>query len=177
MSLCIRESIPLVKKKEKYTGVATLMVIALVLQSLRQMIICSTCTCRMPYSWLWRGDLSVIAKRDQGTSPTRGQPPPSPTPPLPLSKPNGHCLSLELWFHSCGVTNYTFGLKWQTYCLVLTWPRRALLFSSKPPNLLQLKWDIVKSPHIPEESFVTWRHKSDCVVGSLKRWRRVNWII
>ena len=29
------------------------------------------------------------------------------------SKVSEHCLSLELWFHSCGVRNYTVGLKRQ----------------------------------------------------------------
>lgn len=169
MSSCIRESIPPVKKKGNYTGVAALMMIALVLQSLRLMIICSTCTCRMSYSWLWRGDSLVIAERDHRIIPTWGQR-------YSPSKPNGHCLRLELRFHSCGVTNYTFGLKWQTYCLVLTWPRRALLFSSKPPNLLRLKWDIVKSPHIPEESFLTWRHKSALYCRVIKMVEDSHWI-
>lgn len=97
-------SIPPPKKKGKYTEVAALMMIALVLQSLRQMIICSTCTCRMPHSRWRRSDSSAISERDHRIGLTCGQR-------CSPSKPSGHCLSLELRFHSCGVTNYTFGLK------------------------------------------------------------------
>lgn len=172
MALCIRESIPSVKKKEKYTRVAR--------------CFDGDCSCPLVFEaddnlqhlYLQNAILLIVARRFVGYRKTLSRDRSDVRPAIfPPSKPNGHCLSLEMWFHSCGVTNYTFGLKWQTYCLVFTWPRRALLFSSKPPNLLQLKWDIVKSPHIPEESFLTWRHKSDCVFGSLKWWRRVNWII
>lgn len=143
MFLCIREEHSL----SKTMGPAALMMIALVLQSWKQMIICNAralenATLLIAVKTISRYR-SVWHCRMAGQTSGRR---------YSSFKVSEHCLSLELWFHSCGVRNYIFGLKWQTYCLDLTWPQNALLFSSKPLNLLWLKWDIEKSPDIPEVS-------------------------
>lgn len=99
---------------------------------------------KMPCSWLRRRPFSVITECDSKMGVRlRGS----------HSLLSKRVITVSVW--SCGfipvvseiiqlVSNGRIG------CLDLTWPQSAVLFNSKPLNLLRLKWDIEKSPDIPE---------------------------